>query len=61
MLALLASLGDNIPATMVSLSIASAIGKLAAGDVRGAVYWFSAAALNYAAAGYRLPRLPWAS
>lgn len=61
LLALLATLGDSLPAPMIALSISAAVGKLAAGDLRSAVYWFAAAVLNYAAAGYRLPRLPWAS
>jgi len=61
MLALLANLGDKLPLPMIVLAIGSAVGKLVSGDLHSAVYWFAAAALNYAAAGYRLPRLPWAS
>jgi hypothetical protein len=45
---------------MVALNLGEFVAKAIKGDLRMGVYWLAAAALNYSAAGFPLPRLPWA-
>lgn len=59
MLAALTTLGERLPLVMIVLSVMAGVGRFVAGDLRSGLYWFGAALINYAAAGYRLPRLPW--
>lgn len=59
MLAALTTLGDRLPPLMIGLAIGAGIGRFIAGDLRSGLYWCGAAVINYAAAGYKLPRLPW--
>lgn len=61
MLAVLITLGDRLPPLMIAGAAGAGMGRIVAGDLRGALYWWGAALVNYAAAGYRLPRLPWAA
>lgn len=59
MIAALTILGERLPVVMIALSLMAGVGRFAAGDLRSGLYWCGAALVNYAAAGYRLPRLPW--
>jgi hypothetical protein len=45
---------------MVSLNLGEFCAKAIKGDLRMGIYWLAAAALNYSAAGFKIPRLPWA-
>ena len=53
------TLNRVLPAIMVGLNAGACTSNLAAGDLRSGLYWVSAAILNYCAAGFALPRLPW--
>lgn len=54
-----ATLNQVLPAVMVGLNAAACGSNLAAGNLRTGLYWVAAAVLNYCAAGFTLPRLPW--
>jgi len=52
-------LNQVLPGIMVALNLAAATSNALVGDLRTSGYWFSAATLNYCAANFPLPRLPW--